>query len=35
MKEYIVSVFPELIKIKDKDCVNNSFPHFWDELEKL
>ena len=23
------------IKIKDKDCVNKSFPCFWDELEKL
>ena len=23
------------IKIKDKDCVNKSFPRFWDELEKL
>lgn len=23
------------IKIKDKDCVNKSFPDFWDELEKL
>jgi 3-phosphoshikimate 1-carboxyvinyltransferase len=23
------------IKIKDRDCVNKSFPLFWDELEKL
>jgi 3-phosphoshikimate 1-carboxyvinyltransferase len=23
------------IKIKDKDCVNKSFPGFWNELEKL
>lgn len=23
------------IKIKDRDCVNKSFPCFWDELEKL
>ena len=23
------------IKIKDKDCVNKSFPRFWDELERL
>ena len=23
------------IKIKDRDCVNKSFPRFWDELERL
>jgi len=23
------------IRIKDKDCVNKSFPGFWEELEKL